>query len=162
MYFAVEDLKPIDPEITAAFAWVMAILAVAFIGMIIVYSARLFIGYRKRKNQKLREAKDAIWFDHVESELHCELNKMRIEPKSFEYFVCKLILKAPSQHTTDLDIFDEAERAKGIQETNRGVEQAVRRLNKKAKTLGLKDDLFKRSKERTSVNDEYRERIVKN
>lgn len=162
MFFAVQDLNPIDPDINAAFAWVMGILTVAFFGIIIAYSLRLFISYRKRRNQRLREAKNAIWFDHVESELHCGYDKLRIEPKSFEHFVCKIIFKAPSKYTADLDIFDEADRAKGIQETKRGVEQAVRRLNKKAQTLGLKQDLFKRSKESTSVNDEYRQLIVKN
>lgn len=41
----------------------------------------------------------------------------------------------------------------------RGVEQAVRRLNKKARELGLKNDLFKRIKESTSVNETYRSRV---
>ena len=49
-----------------------------------------------------------------------------------------------------------------LKESRRGVEQAVRRLNDKGRKLGLKTDLFKRSKERTSVNDEYRLRITRN
>jgi len=165
MFSAIQPLD-IDPEtmnqINSVTLFVYAALFLALVGLI-VWKVTPII-YRERQKSRLakHEAANAIWFDHTESELHCGHNQMRIEPKSFEHFVCKVTFKNPSKYTTDLDIFDEADRAKGIRETKRGVEQAVRRLNKKVRTLGLSTDLFKRSKESTSVNDEYRKRIVKN
>jgi len=159
MHFAIQDLKPVDPEITAAFAWVMGILAVLLFGLILFYLANLFFAYSKKRKQQLREARDSIWFDYKESILHCGLNKMRIEPTSLEHYVCKLTFNSPSKYYEDIDIFYAKDHAKDL---GRGVEQAVRRLNKKARELGLKNDLFKRGKDSTSVNDEYRQNIVKN
>ncbi|MES2971724.1 MAG: hypothetical protein V4702_05375 [Patescibacteria group bacterium] len=165
LIFGATELN-IDPEtlkdINAVTLFVYAVLFLALIGLV-VWKAAPFI-HKERQKSRLakREAANAIWFDHIESELHCGHDKIRIEPNSFEHFVCKIIFKTPGKYTKDLDIFDEADEAKGVKETKRGVEQAVRRLNKKAKVLGLKEDLFKRSKERTSVNDEYRQRIVNN
>lgn len=165
MFSAIQPLD-VDPE---TMNQINGVALAAYIGIFVVAIAAVIwkvtpIIYRERQKNRLAklEAANAIWFDHAESELHCGLSKIRIEPKSFEHFVCKITFSKPDKYHTDLDIFDEAERAKGAKETNRGVEQAVRRLNKKAKTLGLKDNLFKRSKERTSVNDDYRERIAQN
>lgn len=158
MHFAIQDLKPVDPEITTAFAWIMGVLAVILFGLILAFLIRLLFDYGKKRKQQLREAKDSIWFDHTESVLHCGLNKVRIEPSSLEHYVCKISFNSPSKYHSDTDIFYAKDHANDL---GRGVEQAVRRLNKKAKTLGLKNDLFKRGKDNTSVNDEYRQNIVK-
>lgn len=159
MYFAIEDLKPLDPDIQTAFQWIMGIIFALLVGAILFYLATLLLEYGRKRKQRLREAKDSIWFDHKESVLHCGLNKMRIEPTSLEHYVCKITFNSPSRYYEDIDIFYAKDHAKDL---GRGVEQAVRRLNKKAKELGLKHDLFKRGKDSTSVNDEYRPHIVKN
>lgn len=165
LLFGATELN-IDPEtlkdINAVTLFIYAVLLIALIGLITWKFVPILHTWQRQKRTAKLEAANAIWFNSLESELHCGHDKMRIEPNSFEHFVCKIIFKTPSKYTKDLDIFDEADEAKGVKETKRGVEQAVRRLNKKVKVLGLKEDLFKRSKERTSVNDEYRQRIVNN
>lgn len=163
--FAYTELN-VEPETMNALNWTVGVLYIAgilgVVGLLVWKFAPILHTRQQQKRLEKMKAANAIWFDHVESELHCGHNKIRIEPNSFEHFVCKITFKAPSKYTKDLDIFDEADEAKGVKETRRGVEQAVRRLNKKVKALGLKEDLFKRGKERTSVNDEYRQRIVNN
>ncbi len=165
MLFAATKLN-VDPETMNALNWTIGVFyaggVLAVIGLLawkllpIVHTE-----LRQRRLEKIGAA-NAIWFDHKESELHCGHNKIRIEPKSLEHFVCKITFRVPSNYYDDLDIFEGADRAKATRETRRGVEQAVRRLNKKAKALGLKNDLLKRGKDSTSVNDEYREHIVRN
>jgi len=157
MYFAMQDLKPLDPEIQSAFLWVMGFFAVVLFGLIVFWLITVFLDYSKKRKQQLREARDSIWFDHNDSVLHCGLNKVRIEPSSLEHYVCKISFKSPSKYHSDTDIFYAKDHANDL---GRGVEQAVRRLNKKAKALGLQNDLFKRGKDNTSVNDEYRQNII--
>ncbi len=163
MLAAIKPLN-IDPETMSQINEVgllaFGALALVAICWTIWHVAPAIYKNHKEKRELRLEAANAIWFDAVESELHCGHIKKRIEPNSFEHFVCKITFENPSDYAPDYDIFEQAERAKNLEETKRGVEQAVRRLNKKGKEMGLKKDLFKRSKERTSVNDEYRERIV--
>lgn len=163
--FAAEQLN-VDPETMNALNWTVGFFyVVGLLGIIglLVWKFTPILHSRQRQKRLARlKAANAIWFDHIESELHCGHNKKRIEPKSFEHFVCKITFNAPSRYHEDNDIFEAVDRVKIIRETKRGVEHAVRRLNDKARKLGLEDDLFKRRKESTSVNDEYRQRIVKN
>ncbi len=164
--FAAVNKLDIDPEtlnqINVFTLFVYGALFTGLLGILAWKGIPYFITRSRNKRTEKIKSANAIWFDSKESDLHIGHNKMRIEPNSFEHFVCKITFKTPSKYIEDLDIFDEADEAKGVKETKRGVEQAVRRLNKKIKVLGLKEDLFKRSKEHTSVNDGYRQRIVNN
>jgi hypothetical protein len=152
----------VDPEtmntITVITIFIFGAAILGFFGLMIWHFAPIL--YSKRKQSK--ETANAIWLDSFESEIHYGHRKMRIEPKSFEYYVCQVVFSVPNKYHKDLDVFDKADEAKGIRETRRGVEQAVRRLNKKFRELGLKDDLFKRSKERTTINNQYHQNIIKN
>lgn len=156
--FAAEKLN-IDPDVTRAFLFVYGVLFVVLIGFIIRHLAPLIYQWYMEKRANDKHLDNAIWFDEHDSELHIGRNKMRIEPKSFEYFVCTITFNAPSKYHDDLKVFNKADHAKGARETSRGVEQAVRRLNKKVQSLGLKSELFARSKERTAISTEYRNRI---
>jgi Tfp pilus assembly protein PilE len=164
LLFATTQLKITPTDNTLAGFLIVVYIAgiLGIIGMTAWYFAPSIYSKRKQNKAAKMEAANAIWFDSIESELHYGHEKMRIEPKSFEHFVCKITFKNPDKYHPDLSVFDEADRAKGTKETKRGVEQAVRRLNKKLGESGFKDDLFKRSKERTAVNAPYRQNIIRN
>lgn len=151
-----------DPDVNNLFLGLMLLILV--IGLsVIVWQATPYV-YRYIKKRRIERAKEAnsIWYDTKESELHRGFKQIRIEPKSLEHFVCKITFSSPSRYIDDLTIFEARDAAiDHRQESQRGVEQAVRRLNKKGRELGLKNDLFRRSKEHTSVNNEYRSIIIK-
>lgn len=153
----------VDAELTNTLSGVIIIfftaVVVGIIGLFIWYFVPTF--YSKRKhNQALKlETANAVWFDLVESVLHCGNRSKRIEPYSLQYYVIQFTFSAPTGYTTDTDVMDEKEH-RG--DENRSVYHAVRLVNDKAKQLGLKEDLLKRGKQSTSVNDEYRQRILKN
>ena len=153
MYFAIEDLKPIDPEITAAFAWVMGILFVILMGVIFVYLFQLFHTRRKNKQIEKQKAEKDFWFDTDKSILHRASLELKIPESTLEYYVCKLVFKDPKVYQTDLDILEEA----GEEDKNdRAVYFAIDRINNKAKReLKLEVNLLKRNKERTRLNDNY-------
>lgn len=163
LFAAIQKLN-VDPEtmhqINVIGIGTFILIFIALLGILAWHGVPFFYSYNRNRREEKHRASNAIWFDSNDSELHCGHSKIRIEPRSFEYFVCELTFKSPSTYHDDLDIFDEADRVKGSKETRRGVEQAVRRLNKKAKSLGLQNDLLKRGKDNTSVNDEYRQHIV--
>lgn len=160
MFAAVKPLD-IDPEtmnqVNEVGLVTFGILGLFTVGWIIWHVAPMAYRYQKENREAKLEAANAIWFDVKESSLHCGYNRLRIEPQSLEHFVCKISFAEPSEYHDDLDIFEAKDHSNDL---GRGVEQAVRRLNKKASALGLKSDLLKRGKDSTSVNDEYRERIV--
>lgn len=164
--FAVEKLN-IDPDTLNGMNMIVGFLYLVGVLGIFGYLAWTLIPiiYSKRKqNRKQKiEASTAIRYDTNDSELHYGHNRVRIEPKSFEHFICEIILATPDAYHDDLDIFEARDGAVShARESQRGVEQAVRRLNNKARKLGLKNDLFQRSKERTVVNKEYRLNIINN
>jgi hypothetical protein len=154
----------IDPETTNTISWVAGVFFVAVIlggiGLSVWYFTPIIYSRMKLNKIAKMEASDAIWLDDFESEIHYGHKKKYIVPKSFEYYICKIVFGAPREYHNDIDIFDEVDEAKGTEYKGRGVEQGVRRLNKKFKELGLKDDLFKRSKERTTINAQYQQNIV--
>ena len=165
-YFAFNTPQiEVDPEFNNIFLVVYAILSLVALGMAVWYFAPIL--YKKRKNNIAAKSllKNSIWYDLKETELHSGDNKIRIEPKSLEHYVCKITFNSPNKYIDDYAVFEARDNAVSLaklKESRRGVEQAVRRLNDKGRKLGLKTDLFKRSKERTSVNDEYRLRITRN
>jgi DNA-binding response OmpR family regulator len=161
-YFALSTPQiNVDPDVNAIGLVLMGLGVILFVGFVLWRLLPLLVTeYRNRQEEKIQAA-NSIWFDYKESVLHCGENNMRIEPNSFEYFVCKLTFRTPNKYQPDNDIFDEVDRTKS-KSGARGVEQAVRRLNDKGTELGLNSALFKRGKGSTSVNDEYRPRIVKN
>jgi len=159
--FAVEKLN-IDPEtlntINGFGLFFMGAILLFFVGFLAWHLVPALAVHTQSKRAEKIKAANSIWFDAKESVLHCGLNKMRIEPTSLEHYVCKITFNSPSKYHKDIDILDAKDPAKDL---GRGVEQAVRRLNKKARELSLKNDLFKRGKDSTSVNDEFRQHIVK-
>lgn len=165
LFFAATKLN-VDPEVMSTITGITGFIFGAAILIGIGYSAwyfiPIFLSKRKLNKAAKREAAGAIWLDTFESEIHYGYKKMYIEPKSFEYYICQIVFDIPTEYHNDLDIFDEVDEAKGTEYKGRGVEQGVRRLNKKFRELGVKDDLFKRSKERTTVNNQYHQNIVKN
>jgi len=163
-YFALNTPQiEVDPELNNIFLVVFALLFLMAIGVAVWHFAPILYKKRKIITTAKSQLKNSIWYDPKESELHSGDNKIRIEPKSLEHYVCKITFNSPSKYVDDYSVFQARDnavsRAKAI-ESQRGVEQAVRRLNNKGRKLGLKTDLFKRSKERTSVNDEYRLKIT--
>lgn len=117
---------------------------------------RLIYNYQKRRGE-VKEIHDTIWFDEVESVLRRGNRSITIETESLEYYVCKLAFKLPDEYHNDIAIFYAYDTSK---ETDRGVYQAVRRLNEKSiKILKIEDGLFKRKKESTSINPTYRKDI---
>lgn len=160
--FAIEKINMDSPDvkmITEFGLYFMGALFVVAIGYVAWQVVPIIINnIRETRAEKIKAA-NRIWYDAKESVLHCGLNKMRIEPTSLEHYICKITFNAPTKYYEDMTIFGAKDHANDM---GRGVEQAVRRLNKKARELGLKSDLFKRGKESTSVNDEYRRHVVKN
>jgi hypothetical protein len=165
-YFALNTPKiDVDPDLNNIFLGVFAIFFLAGIGVVVWHFAPILYEKRKLSRAAKSQSKNSIWYDPKESELHSGDNKIRIEPKSLEHYVCKITFNSPSKYIDDYTVFEDRDNAVSrskAKESRRGVEQAVRRLNDKGRKLGLKTDLLKRSKERTSVNDEYRLRITKN
>lgn len=166
LFFAVTKLN-IDPETENTISWTAGVFFAAVILVGIGWSVRYLapILYSRRKHNKASkiEAASAIWLDSFASEIHFGHKKKRIEPTSFEYHICEVVFSAPNEYHNDIDIFDKVDEVKGTSQAGgRGVEQGVRRINDKFNELGLKDDLFKRSKERTTINNKYYQNIVKN
>lgn len=160
--FAIEKLNTNSEDvkmITEFGLYFMGAILVAGIGFVAWHIVPALITNIRETRAEKNKAANNIWYDAKESVLHCGLNKTRIEPTSLEHYVCKITFNAPTKYYGDMAIFNAKDHAKDM---GRGVEQAVRRLNKKAKELGLKHDLFKRGRDSTSVNDEYRKHIVKN
>lgn len=151
--FAIEKLKPIDPGITAFFAWVMGGLFVILLGMGSVYLVQLLRTRSKTKEIEKLKAEQDIWFDAHKSILHKGPRETPIPESSLEYYVCKLIFKDPQVYRDDLDIL----LAAGEEDKNdRAVYFAVDRINNKARrAFKLEDKLLKRNKERTRLNDNY-------
>lgn len=157
--FAIEKLKPIDPDINKVFLLLMSVMFISGLGVVAWQIAPIiFAHYRVKRSEKIRADND-MWFNAIESTLHRGHRSISIEKNSIEYYVCKLIFASPYRSREDGDIFDARGQNK---ERKRGVYQAVNRLNKKAsESLGLENNLFNRNKEDTFVNDIYRPYIVK-
>jgi hypothetical protein len=149
MNFAIQDLKPIDPDITTAFVWVMGFGVAMLVGFL---AWRFIIHARSKRTEKVK-AEGEIWFDIQKSTLHKGSRQIAIPESSLEYYVCKLVFKDPEAYQTDLDILEAA----GEDDKNdRAVYFAVDRINNKAKReLKINDKLLKRNRERTRLNDNY-------
>lgn len=153
MYFAVEDLKLLDPEIMSVFMWIMGILFALLLGAIFIYLYRLFQERRKNKLVEKQKAEKDLWFDVHKSILHRGSNQVKIPENTLEYFVCKLVFKNPTVYQSDWDVLQAAGEE---DKKDRAVYFAVDRINNKARrALKLEDKLLKRSKEHTRLNDNY-------
>jgi len=150
-FFAATKLD-IDPEVTNFFLWIYALIFI----VTIAYTAKAAIPpltahYLERRRSRA-EANKHIWFDIKKSVLRRDNRELEIPENSLEYFVCKLVFEESHEPQTDYNIIEAAE--KDPINDRRAVEQAVRRVNKKAKdALELKSDLLLRRKEKTFLND---------
>ena len=158
--FAVEKLD-IDPETLNIMNGVglilMGSMLLGLVGILAWHLVPALVVHIKNKRAEKIKAANSIWFDAKESVLHCGHSQTPIELKSFEYYVCIDTFASPSDYQDDIDIMEKVDRNK----SDRAVEQAVNRLNTKAKTIfGLDEKLFKRGKDSTAVNEMYRSRIV--
>lgn len=146
-FFAVTELD-IDPKITEFFIWIYVLLFVVGIGMLIwnIITAKI-------KNRTIQNVADrAIQFDSVKSIIYRNHRQLNIPDQSLEYYVCKLVFEEQDEPQLDLNVLEAA--GKYDNDDPRAVEQAVRRVNKKAKdSLELKNDLLLRRKEKTFLND---------
>ena len=136
---------------------VLGLITVAILGKMLVP-----LGYKKYKKRRKSnfETTNAIWFDSKESQLHRGTKHVQIEFQSYEYYVCKLTLENPNEYTTDTDVFDARSEYVKYKESERGVEQAVKRLNDKAVAeLGIDTKLLKRAKQQTTVAENYRKHV---
>ena len=140
-----------DPELNKLFLFLMAIPVIAAIGLVLYHFTPYFIkSYKEKRNTKIEASKN-IWFDTEKSILHRDTRELALPENSLEYFVCKLIFDEPGEPQLDYDVLEAA--GKDVFD-RRAVEQAVRRVNKKAKTtLQLKNDLLLRRREKTSLNE---------
>ncbi len=153
MYFAVEDLKPIDPEINAVFAWVMGALFVALLVLSSVYLVKLMRSRRKARAVERLKAEQDIWFDVHKSILHKGSRQVSIPESSLEYYVCKLVFSDPKVYQDDWEVLQAANEP---DKKDRAVYFAVDRLNNKTKrAFKLETKLLKRAKEKTRLNDNY-------
>lgn len=150
-FFAATQLN-VDPDITKAGLFIYAVLFLVMIGITLRYLAPAVYSSYKKHRQSKAEANRNIWFDIKKSVLYRDNRELEIPENSLEYFVCKLVFEEPDEPQTDYNIIEAAE--KDPINDRRAVEQAVRRVNKKAKgALELKSDLLLRRKEKTFLND---------
>lgn len=145
---AVEQLE-IDPEVTQFLSGAMILMLVVSIGVIIW---KIFES-RKIEREEEFEARKHIDFDSKKCVLTRGSLRLEIPYDTLEYFVCKVVFEEPTQYHSDSTIL---EYARMDDEAERPVYQASRRINQKAKKdLELEDDLLKRAKLRTILNEKY-------
>jgi hypothetical protein len=151
--FGLDKLKPLDPTINAAFAWVMGLI---FIALVVAVAGYLILVFRSRRDDKVAEklkTEQDIWFDEHKSILHKSTRQVAIPESSLEYYVCKLVFKNPKVYQDDWDILLAAGEA---DKKDRAVYFAVDRINGKARrAFEMEDKLLKRSKQKTRLNDNY-------
>lgn len=150
-FFAATKLD-VDPEVTNFFLWIYILIFI----VAVVFTAKAAIppltAYYLERRRIRAEANKYIWFDIKKSVLRRDTRELEIPENSLEYFVCKLVFEETDKPQTDYNIIEAAE--KDPINDRRAVEQAVRRVNKKAKgALELKSDLLLRRKEKTFLND---------
>lgn len=133
--------------------WVMGIILV--VGVLYIAITEIIVPAVKSSWQEREEKAEAdknIGFDLKKSLLYRGHREVQIPENSLEYFVCKLVFEESDEPQLDLNILEAAE--KDPINDRRAVEQAVRRINKKAKNdLQLRNDLLLRRKEKTLLND---------
>lgn len=131
--------------------WTMGLILV--IGTVYILWESLFPIAQERWEErgKKAEADRNIEFDLKKSVLYRGHREVQIPENSLEYFVCKLVFEEIDKPQLDLNVLEAA--GKDILD-QRAIEQAVRRVNKKAKAnLQLKNDLLLRRKQKTLLND---------
>lgn len=133
--------------------WVMGIILV--VGVLYIAITEIIVPAVKSSWQKREEKAEAdgnIEFDLKKSTLNRGHRSLQVPENSLEYFVCKLVFKDAEKPQLDINVLEAAK--KDVFSDRRAVEQAVRRINKKAKAvLELKNDLLLRRKEKTLLND---------
>lgn len=150
---ALSDLKPLDPEIEALFAFLMASFGVGFLGLVLWFVVSTLIPKHLNKRVEKIKADKAIWFDVKESVIHRGPRELKITEDTVEHFVCKLVFGEPEEYHSDVSVLEAASEDDLKQRT---VYQAVQRLNAKANgELGIRE-LFIRNKSKTALNKNYR------
>ena len=143
-----------DPELNKLFLFLMAIPIVAAIGLVLYHVTPYLIKRYKEKRVTEIETSRKLSFDPTKSTLNRGTHELAIPDNSLEYFVCKLVFDEREKPQLDLNVLEAAGRKDDDGDDPRAVEQAVRRVNKKAKdTLQLKGDLLLRRKEKTFLNE---------
>jgi len=151
--FGLDKLKPIDPGISAAFAWIMGLVFVALLGLVSAYLVFTIRSRRDNKRIEKLKAESDIWFDEHKSILHKGSRQVAIPESSLEYYVCKLVFQNPTVYREDWDVLQAAGEE---DKKDRAVYFAVDRVNNKAKrAFKMEDKLLKRNAERTRLNDNY-------
>lgn len=145
--FAAEQIN-VDPKVTEASAWIMGLVLLAGVVMVIKEVIVLLLEHRREQDAADRN----IRFDTVKSVLYRNYREVDIPDNSLEHYVCKLVFEELNKPQLDINILEAA--GKPDDYDPRAIEQAVRRVNKKAsKALDLKEDLLIRRKEKTFLND---------
>lgn len=141
-----------DPELNKLFLFFMAIPVIAAIGLVLYHFIPYFVkSYREKRNTKIETSRN-LWFEATKSTLNRGTHELALPDNSLEYFVCKLVFEEREKLQPDLDVLEAA--GKYDSGDPRAVEQAVRRVNKKAKdTLQLRGDLLLRRKSKTFLNE---------
>ena len=133
--------------------WIMGIILV--VGVPYIAITEIIVPAVKSSWQKREEKVEAdgnIEFDLKKSTLNRGHRSLQVPENSLEYFVCKLVFKDAEKPQLDINVLEAAK--KDVFSDRRAVEQAVRRINKKAKAdLELKNNLLLRRKEKTLLND---------
>ena len=151
--FAIQNLKPIDPDITSFFGWLMGGLFVLLIVMCLAYLALTLHTRRNDRQAERLKAELDIWFDEHKSILHKGSHQIAIPESSLEYYVCKLVFQNPTVYQEDWDVLQAAGE---VDKKDRAVYFAVDRVNNKARrAFKMEDKLLKRSAEKTRLNDNY-------
>lgn len=146
--FAVEKLTPTDPQVTIIATWTMGLLLVC--GIVLIAKNIIVEIMANRREQDAEDRN--IWFDEIKSVLHRNYRQISIPDTSLEYYVCKLVFEEQDKPQLDINVLEAA--GKPDDYDPRAIEQAVRRVNKKAnQALGLKADLLLRRKEKTFLNE---------
>jgi len=151
--FAIQNLKPIDPDITNPFYWAMTLLVIALLTIVTAYFVLRVRERRENKRAEKLKAEQDIWFDEHKSILHKGSQQVAIPESSLEYYVCKLVFKNPQVYQDDWDILHAAGE---IDKKDRAVYFAVDRINYKARhAFKIDDKLLKRNSQKTRLNDNY-------
>jgi hypothetical protein len=141
----------VDPNTTNFFLGVMALILI--FGFI--YLTFLYYTQKKKDEEEELEARNHIKFNPTKSIITSGHLGLEIPNGTLEYFVCKAVFSNPNRYHSDLDVENNADNSSAF--SQRAVYKSVIRINNKARNeLQLKEDLLKRSRERTILNDRYK------
>lgn len=143
-----------DPQLNNLFLFLMAIPVIAAIGLTLYHLIPYLIkSYKEKRTTKIETSRN-LRFDAMKSTLNRGTHELAIPDNSLEHSVCKLVFEDPEIPQLDINVLEATGRYAEDGDDPRAVEQAVRRINKKAKeALLLKGDLLLRRKSKTFLNE---------